>query len=490
MPTGEEATGGNPTQEDIDDQQELLQAHRRRLKRLLIQKARLGIETPPHVYTEIEDIRASIERIKARLREWGVPVEDKPGDKDTATLVAPVAAAVTAAADQREDIPVAPPPPPPPTSYHVPPPHPPPRNWLLLSALLLLIIVVVILALVLMQYRSEQEARAQAAIATAAAQTATAAVTPTPTPTDTATATPVPTESPTATATESPTATATESPPTPTPTPTPTATPNPEPVMVFGQPVQGDTYSIVVMRATGVTETLSVETSGNPYPDMSPNGREIVFESDGKIYKIHIDGTGKARLAGGSVGQNHQPVWSPDGTRIAFHSNRAGDWDLYVMDADGSDPINLTDDHTDTNSGLKMQDMQPDWSPDGAWIAFASAPKGTGLNVYVMRSDGSEWRSLTGDPSSEDSLPCWSPDGAQIVFTSKRYGAAGALYRINADGPPGSETWLYGPGWDCSWSHEGKIAFVCGGAICVMDAEGQQVTRRFEGAVAPGWRGP
>jgi Tol biopolymer transport system component len=115
------------------------------------------------------------------------------------------------------------------------------------------------------------------------------------------------------------------------------------------------------------------------------------------------------------------PAWSPDGSRIAFASSIGGttpfgdpDYDVFVMNADGSDEVNLT--HSpDINEGY------PTWSPDGAWIAFEST-RGTphdperqsDEDVWVMRADGSDARNLTSDLVRQNKFPDWSDRGLLI----------------------------------------------------------------------------
>jgi len=102
------------------------------------------------------------------------------------------------------------------------------------------------------------------------------------------------------------------------------------------------------------------------------------------------------------------PAWSPDGTRIAFNSDRDGNPEIYVMNADGTDPRNLTNDPD--------FDVLPAWSPDGSRIAFTS-DRDEGDDevcvmcddeVYVMNADGTDPRNLTNNPA-EDTQPVWSP---------------------------------------------------------------------------------
>jgi Tol biopolymer transport system component len=122
--------------------------------------------------------------------------------------------------------------------------------------------------------------------------------------------------------------------------------------------------------------------------------------------------------------KNAYPRWSRDGTRILYESNRAGKWQLHVMDADGSHDRALT-------SGAADNQL-PDWSPDNAWIAFVSNRDGND-EIHVMREDGTGLRNLSKSPA-RDIHPYWSPDGAWILFNSDRDGKTLQLYEVRPDG--------------------------------------------------------
>ena len=113
------------------------------------------------------------------------------------------------------------------------------------------------------------------------------------------------------------------------------------------------------------------------------------------------------RLTHSASDNDRFPTWSPDGRHIAFSSWRDGDdYEIYVMEADGSNPRRLT-----TDSGFS-----PTWSPDGRYIAFSSWRDGYS-EIYVMDADGSNPRRLT-DRSGDNYSPTWSPDGRYIAFSS------------------------------------------------------------------------
>jgi len=144
------------------------------------------------------------------------------------------------------------------------------------------------------------------------------------------------------------------------------------------------------------------------------------------------------------------PTWSPDGNRIAFRSQRDGNDEIYVMNADGSCQTNLTDD--------PENELSPAWSPDGKRIAFARFFDGNPrADIAVINLDGSGFQRLT---HAGGEYPAWSPNGTQIAFASARDGNY-EIYVMNADGT--NQTRLTNnPAYDMSpaWSPDGKrIAF-------------------------------
>ena len=132
-----------------------------------------------------------------------------------------------------------------------------------------------------------------------------------------------------------------------------------------------------------------------------------------------------ALACGTEVEPTPTPWPTPDNStvsRIAFATNRDGNWEIYVMNSDGSNPHNITN-----NPGT---DSHPSWSPDGSKIAFQSERDGN-WEIYVMNSDGSEQVRLTNDRGVDQS-PTWSPDGTQIAFVSDR-GGRHSVWTMSSD---------------------------------------------------------
>lgn len=248
------------------------------------------------------------------------------------------------------------------------------------------------------------------------------------------------------------------------------------------------------------TAPLSITSVNDAYPSLSPDGRTLLFQSDrsGRValWISDPDGLNPRILFDHPGGDPVTAVWSPDGKSIAFAMRPDGvqgpsESDIFVIDADGSNPRNLTHAPGD--------DAHPHWSGDGKRIFFnapLSFPKPmssdreitaifsmaadgsdvrrhiacTGLctfpvpspdgrriafrkvldepgrdweqnavarnsEIFMADMDGGNLRNLSNDPAF-DGWPNWSPDGVSIVFSSNRDGvrAAGQIYRVRADG--------------------------------------------------------
>jgi TolB protein len=213
------------------------------------------------------------------------------------------------------------------------------------------------------------------------------------------------------------------------------------------------------------------------------NGK-IAFASsrDGnfEIYVMNADGTGETNLTNNAA-TDSQPAFSPDGTKIAFMSARDGNDEIYVMNADGTGQTNLTNN--------AATDSQPAFSPDGTKIAFVSDRDGND-EIYVMNADGTGQTNLTNNAAT-DSEPAFSPDGTKIAFRSDR-DSNFEVYVMNADGT-GQANLTNNAAVDSNpaFSPDGtKIAFTSSrdgnSEIYVMNADGTIQARLTNNAATDG----
>ena len=175
--------------------------------------------------------------------------------------------------------------------------------------------------------------------------------------------------------------------------------------------------------------TALITPTGTGAPlEAPPAGGQLVFASnrdgDYEIYLIDADG-GNVRQLTHNTALDFDPAWSPDGTQIVFASSVDGDPEITIMDADGSHVRQITQNAD--------RDADPAWSPDGEWIAFTSDRDGD-FELFLMRPDGSDVRQLTFNEVNDFS-PAWSPDGTQIAYYVKVGDDASSaeLYLLDVD---------------------------------------------------------
>src|SRR5574337_190593 len=216
--------------------------------------------------------------------------------------------------------------------------------------------------------------------------------------------------------------------------------------IVFVSDREGSGPQIYVMGANGSGQThLTAPPGASTVPVWSPDGRRIAFISTRdqglpELYVMNADGTGQERLTDPELyvanaysrGQQRlafegilfrpgvlHPVWSPDGTQIAFII-RVGLYEqaIQTVTPDGRSRARVA-------SGYA-----PAWAPDGHRIAFVRS-RHADAQIYVMDTDRSRLLLLT--PQGVNLLPTWSPDGQRIAFLATREGSLG-VYVMNADG--------------------------------------------------------
>ncbi|MGZ8845201.1 MAG: hypothetical protein ACXW3C_01945 [Pyrinomonadaceae bacterium] len=216
----------------------------------------------------------------------------------------------------------------------------------------------------------------------------------------------------------------------------------------FNNTIQRYNMDLYVMNADGSNQTQLTNGLPNSEPAWSPDGTTIAFVALGnysstferptsEIRLINADGSNLRQLT--TFTRSTNPTWSPDGTKIAFSSYRSNNFnfDIFVMNADGANQVNLTNDLLGTfQSGFPPDDAQPAWSPEGTQIAFTRL----GTEVHVINADGTgnliliQGQSLVRFPTWIRPAPSTPPSNPipSVLSTDGRVIAAGSSTALTA----------------------------------------------------------
>ncbi|MBM4036764.1 MAG: DUF5050 domain-containing protein [Planctomycetes bacterium] len=220
--------------------------------------------------------------------------------------------------------------------------------------------------------------------------------------------------------------------------------------------VMGDTPSLRRVPVAGSKPSQAVPSLGSLglHAAISPQGDRLAYSSfttDRDVYRVELSpdgGAGPPVKLISSTRSDQCPVYSPDGRRIAFFSDRAGNPEIWLASADGSHQSQLT-----SFGGPVV--TSPNWSPDGRQIVFDVA-LGNTAEIYAIAADGGQPRRLTTDPAN-DRLPSFSRDGRWIYFASDRTGEQ-QVWKMPAAGGPAVQVTRRG-GYGAYESSDGKTLY-------------------------------
>lgn len=197
--------------------------------------------------------------------------------------------------------------------------------------------------------------------------------------------------------------------------------------LVAAVPVKFDSVEVTITEGT------------NMAVDLSPDKETIAMDLQGTIWVVPVQG-GKATALTDALGDSRQPVWSPDGSKIAFQSYRDGNYHIWTVDKDGTNLQQIT-------VGV-YDEREPYWAPDGRSLIFSSDRSGN-YDLWQIDLASNLLNQLTNDPAN-DYYPAFSADGKQIAFVSERKKAPG-VYVLNTEGNEQllvqSEARLAAPSW-------------------------------------------
>lgn len=220
------------------------------------------------------------------------------------------------------------------------------------------------------------------------------------------------------------------------------------------------------MNPDGTGQKLVLDRSGGGAgtPALSPDGRLVAFTGFGintdhpEIWLVNSDGSNPHSLTTTTVtsttrnGQNIiwsvHPSWTPDGQQLSYASTQGGSSNIWVMNSDGSNAIQIT---TDDDADSPDSNV-PEYSLDGRDIVFWSGYETEYGDIWVMDAAGTNRRRITAEPEHVNAdNPTWSPDGQWVIFISNRGGGTGPVNAWLVGRSGGTPRFLSGASDYCAW---------------------------------------
>ena len=244
-------------------------------------------------------------------------------------------------------------------------------------------------------------------------------------------------------------------------------------VMVAGNLV--DKLHLYYVDSFGTPHDLTGVHEHATFGTMSPDGTTIIYSAEGGLWKVHLDGSDRVRLTPGPDAAGGVD-WSEDGSRLVYWvvSNNDHRGRLVTSDPDGADLFEIVPDDPYWPS-------EPDWSPDGTWIAYSQLDlQLMSTKVFMVRPDGTDGVRLTSGQDHEY-RPRWSPDGRYIAFWSNdNSGTANRQIHV-LDAADASEVRVspeQGYATDSQWSPDSKsLVYEFEGAIYRVGVGGSESVR-------------
>jgi serine/threonine protein kinase len=250
-----------------------------------------------------------------------------------------------------------------------------------------------------------------------------------------------------------------------------------------GNPNIGGNTAMYRVTVDGGEPQLVSFAGDNPwFLAIARRGNRMAFtrlHRDTNIYRVALQPNGMiheaARALISSSRRDDSASYSPDGSHIAFVSNRTGPLEIWVSTADGKDPVQLTAAPEWAEVG------DPQWSPDGSRIAYTAQPTAdSALSIFVVSASGGTPQPLTSG-SANDARPTWSRDGRWVYFGSDRGGASN-IWKVASSGGPATQVTRNGGGFALESPDRKWLYFTAqGGMVRRMPLDGGQETDYVRG---------